>query len=98
VYGSQVYTTSHTLFLTAGKQWKAISAPNKNPSLRTTFSKRISKAKQVEATKALERQLIEERKAAVAVFSSHPKVDQNRRKKRRQRREKRPTKRRKDMN
>jgi hypothetical protein len=50
-----------------GKQWKAKSAPNKNPSLRTTFSKRISKDKQVEATKALERQLNEERQTAKTV-------------------------------
>lgn len=52
----------------AGKQWKAKSAPNKNPSLRTTFSKRITKAKQIEATKALERQLNEERKVAETVI------------------------------
>jgi hypothetical protein len=31
--------------------------------LKNTFAKRISKAKQLEATKALERQLAEERKA-----------------------------------
>lgn len=51
----------------AGKQWKAQSKPNKNPKLRTAFSKRIVKDKQAEATKALERQLKEERKAATEV-------------------------------
>lgn len=55
--------------MTAGKQWKAKSAPNKNPSLRTTFSKRISKDKHLEATKALERQLNQERELAETVAS-----------------------------
>jgi len=55
--------------LTEGKQWKAKSAPNKNPSLRTAFSKRITKDKQKEATKALERQLNEERKTHETVHS-----------------------------
>jgi hypothetical protein len=50
-----------------GKQWKAPKAPNKNPLVRTTFARRITKAKQVEATKALERQLIEDRKQTETV-------------------------------
>lgn len=49
--------------LTIGKQWKTKSAPNRNPSLRKSFAKRISKDRQTEATKALERQLDKERKA-----------------------------------
>ena len=53
--------------LIAGKQWKAQAAPIRNLSLRTSFAKRISKTKQVEATKALERQLNEERKTTETV-------------------------------
>ena len=52
---------------TIGKQWKAKSAPNRNPSLRKSFAKRISKDRQTDATKALERQLDKERKAAEEV-------------------------------
>jgi len=58
---------THRQWLTLGKQWKAKATPNKNPSLRTPFAKRIVKDKQAEATKALERQLKEERKAAEEV-------------------------------
>ena len=52
-----------------GRNWKTQSKPNHNAALSSTFSKRIAKAKQVEATKALEKQLIEERKAAENVIS-----------------------------
>jgi hypothetical protein len=55
-----------------GKQWKAPKAPNKNPLVRTTFARRITKAKQIEATKALERQLIEERKQTETVSQPIP--------------------------
>ena len=55
------------IFLITGKQWKSKSTPNKNPSIRTTFSKRIAKTKQIEATKALEKQLNEERRLAESV-------------------------------
>jgi hypothetical protein len=44
--------------------------PNKNSSLRRSFAKRISKTKQIEATKALEKQLKEERKQADTVILS----------------------------
>ena len=50
--------------LNLGRQWKAPAKPNHNPALKSTFAKRIAKTKQVEATKALEKQLGEERKAA----------------------------------
>jgi Cgr1 family len=58
---------SSSLVLTAGKQWKAQAKPNKNPKLRTAFSKRIVKDKQAQATQVLERQLKDERKAATEV-------------------------------
>ena len=58
-----------------GKQWKAKTVPNKNPALRTSFSKRIQKNRQLEATKALERQLNEERKQAETVIPSLPKIN-----------------------
>src|SRR5271170_341976 len=64
VFANQVFSNRMNDILTEGKQWKSKSAPNKNPSLRTAFSKRITKDKQKDATKALERQLNEERKAA----------------------------------
>jgi len=55
----------------AGKQWKAPATPNKNPALRNTFSKRIAKDKKLEATKALEKQLEEERKQVETVNNPH---------------------------
>jgi len=62
---SGMFTRQH--LFTLGKQWKGKATPNKNPSLRTPFAKRIVKDRQAEATKALERQLKEERKAAEEV-------------------------------
>jgi hypothetical protein len=50
--------------LIPGRDWKGESKPNHNPALKNTFAKRIAKAKQVEVTKALEKQLNEERKVA----------------------------------
>lgn len=68
-YGHKEIRYVHVLVaITLGKQWKAKSTPNKNPSLRISFAKRLVKDKQAEATKALERQLREEKKAAEEVY------------------------------
>jgi hypothetical protein len=82
--------------LIPGKQWKAQAAPNKNAALRTSFSKRITKNKQLEGTKGLERQLNEERKTAETVHSFSAALT-NRKRKKHQRPEKRPERRRSGM-